>query len=83
MPHFDGVTKTSKRGGMGGCKYTVLCKSLEPPVISFYFASKEPDFVVIFYSGLDQKFSRLFQGLSGFFFEHWLLFTPFQFSPVC
>lgn len=25
------------------CEFTVLCKSLEPPLISLYFASKEPD----------------------------------------
>lgn len=27
------------------CEFTVQCKSLKPPLISLYFASKEPDII--------------------------------------
>lgn len=49
--------------------YKTMCKSLGPLLISLYFASKRPDFLVSFLSGLLK-----------FFFGHWtllLIFSPF------
>lgn len=34
--------------------YNTFRKSFESPIISSYFASKEPDFGIIFQSGLEQ-----------------------------
>lgn len=33
---------------------TVLCKSLEPPLLFLYFALKEPDILIAFKNGLEQ-----------------------------
>lgn len=45
----------------------VLCKSLEPPLISLYFASNESDFLVIFKVVLRNTCADLPKGLSKFF----------------
>lgn len=53
-----------------------MCKSLEPPIISLYFAAKDPDSLVSLSSAvqsLEQHFPRLSEGLAKFFIEHSLL----------
>lgn len=45
---------------------TILCKNLEPPLISLYFASKE------------FQFSMFSEGLSKCFFGYWLLVSLFS-----
>lgn len=58
---------------------TVLCKSLVSPLISLYFASDNPDFLVIILNGFKQHFSKLFKSFSldtGFFSFY------FQSSPL-
>lgn len=39
-----------------------MCRSIETAFIILYFALKEPDFLVILWSGLKQQFSRLSKG---------------------
>lgn len=41
---------------------SLFCKSFNTPIISFYFASKQPDFLT-FLSALGQQLSRLSEGL--------------------
>ena len=43
-----------------------MCKRLEPPLHSLYFASKQPDFLVIFQS--DPGFLKVFQSFSLHFY---------------
>jgi len=45
----------------------------------FTFASKQPDFLVIFHGGLEQQFSRLSEGL----FTHFQSLHPTIFTGMC
>lgn len=40
----------------------LMCRSIETAFIILHFALKEPDFLVILWSGLKQQFSRLSKG---------------------
>lgn len=55
------------------CDASVLVKSWATPHF-FWFTWNEPDFCATFQSSFDQYFSRLFKGLSKYFYGHWLYF---------
>lgn len=57
---------------------TALCKSLVSP-ISLYFASEDPDFLVIILNGFKLHFSKLFKSFS---WDMGFVFSYFQSSPL-
>lgn len=49
-----------------------LCNSLELPLISLHLFPRSHTFLWIFFNSLEQSSSRLSEGLTKFFFWHWL-----------
>lgn len=58
--------------------FTILCKSLEPHLISLYFAFNEPDILELFLKGLSNNFPAFLKVFHSFSLDFDCFFTHFQ-----